>query len=284
MRIPARALFALGAAAILVPGMASAITVDGLIGDWGVTIPDTGSGNNAATHRADYTGVTGTPWENSHFEGDGYTTPGSGGQNYDVEFMALHIEGNMLYGSILSGQRADNGATRFSPGDIFLEAYDANLGVNVTFAIEVGAGGSAGATWDLDGSGYTTGSSPSFYSAGEIVRDPNYVGGQPFNSPSTHGDKIQLIGGSAAIGSAAQFVFNQNAALGEHSIIEFAINLDLLDLGIGGELYGGHWGPSCGNDVAVATPSSAIPEPSAALLMFVGMFTIRSRVLGRREV
>ena len=54
-------------------------------------------------------------------------------------------------------------------------------------------------------------------------------------------------------------------------------------LGTDGYIEGGHWSPGCGNDSGSATPSSAIPEPTGALLMCVGLITVHMGGLGRRK-
>lgn len=90
--------------------------------------------------------------------------------------------------------------------------------------------------------------------------------------------------GPTPIGTALAFHFNQDDALDEHSIIEFAIDISLIDLGVGRYIDGAHGSPGCGNDRGWITPSSPIPESSAALLMCVGMLTVRiGGGLGRRK-
>ncbi len=284
--LKARLLLALGATALLLPAAASAITVDGQIGDWGV------SGLENKT--ADYTGVAGTAWDTSSYRGDGFLTPGGGAQNYDTEFLAAHVEGNTLYGVIMTGQRADNGFDRYSPGDIFLEAYDANLGSNVLFGIEVGGGaggagissvglGDAGTTYLMQSSGYTAGTQATPYLAGDLVRDPNYVGGEPFGNAATGGDMVQMVAGAGTVGTVAEYIYNQDASLGQHAIIEFALDLGVLNLGDAGALKSIRWSPGCGNDPGKAGVSGAVPEPTAALLMTVGMLTVHLGGLRRRS-
>jgi hypothetical protein len=255
-------LLAMSAAALLLaPGAAHAITVDGLAGDWGVS----GLGSDTA----DYSGVVGTAWETTAFEDDGNLAPGAGGQNYDVEFMSLYIEGNTLYGIVMSGQRADNGDTLYSPGDVFFTAYDANLGADVLFGLEVD-----GNTYDLTSSGYTDAVHAGSYAAATLVRDPGTVSGVPFGDSGSGGSEYAQIvspgSGTSDLGAIGAFTFNQDPTLGQHSVIEFAIDLAMFDLGTGGFIKSATWAPSCGNDHGLTTVPP-IPEPNGAWLMAVGI-------------
>jgi len=267
-------LLVLAAATFLLrPDLASAITVDGSAADWGVS----GLGSNTA----DYSGVVGTAWESTSFEGDGYLTPGGGGQNYDVEFVALTVEANTLYGIVLSGQRTDNGFSNYSPGDVFFTAYDSVLGADVVFGLEVD-----GNTYQLNGSGYTTGVVAGSYAAGTLVRDPGAIAGTPFGNPGTGGNAYAQIGspgaGTVSLGLVDAFVFNQDASLGQHSVIEFAIALDAFGLGAGSFIKSATWSPSCGNDLGMVN-APPIPEPNGALLMGAGVLIVGTVQIGRRR-
>lgn len=265
-------MLAMSAAALLLPGAAHAITVDGLASDWGVS----GLGSDTA----DYSGVVGTAWETTAFEDDGNLAPGAGGQNYDVEFMSLYIEGNTLYGIVMSGQRADNGASLYSPGDVFITAYDANLGSDVLFGLEVD-----GNTYALTSSGYTASVLSGSYAAGTLVRDPGTVAGQPFGDAGTGGSEYAQIvapgSGTTDLGAVGSFTFNQDASLGQHSVIEFAIDLAMFDLGTGGFIESATWTPGCGNDVGLTTVPP-IPEPNGAWLMGVGVVIAGASRAARR--
>ncbi len=285
-----KAIFAVGAIASLLPaGLASALTVDGQIGDWGVT--------NLSSNIANYSGVAGNSWAATAYEGDGFLHPGGGGQNYDLEFMAIHIDDalNTLYGVVMSGQRNDNGATKFSPGDIFFEAWDANNSVDVTFALEVGGGfggtgitsvglGDAGTTYNLNSSGYTQSAQPASYLAGDLVKSPGFVGGHPFSNPSSGGSPmVQMLpdAGATSFGPVAEFIFLQDASLYQHSVIEFSIDLDSLGLGEEGGLTSAVWAPGCGNDHGRVEISAPVPEPSGILLMCSGLLVLGIAGVGR---
>jgi len=268
------AWWVVGAAALLLaPCAAHAITVDGQVADWGVS----GLGGNTA----DYSGVVGTDWESTAFEGDGSLTPGGGGQDYDVEFIALHIEAGTLYGIVLSGQRADNGASNYSPGDVFFTAYDANLGTDVLFGLEVD-----GNTYALTSHGYTDSVLAGSYAAGTLVRDPGTVAGSPFGDPGSGGSaNVQIVSpeaGTSDLGAVDSLVFNQDATLGQHSVIEFAIALAQFDLGAGGFIKSATWAPGCGNDHGVATVPP-IPEPNGAWLMAAGIVVVGAGGVARRR-
>ncbi|MHB1036237.1 MAG: hypothetical protein ACYC35_15870 [Pirellulales bacterium] len=149
-----------------------AITVDGDLADWGVTLrngphvngsrvypppPTTSSDfrmqNFSVLNPSPYYLVlttSGNPMieDSDDTDNNYYVGPNYGGQNYDAEFMAVALEGEWqknssgeqvwtdrrMYIAIVSGQRPDNGPRLFAPGDIRIETTDPNT----TFGIEVG--------------------------------------------------------------------------------------------------------------------------------------------------
>ena len=145
----------------------ASVTVDGSLGDWGVTI-DGGhliysgyggaaySGNGSANVSYEGTATIDGRRVAYHIEdsndnaGENYLLgPLYGGQNYDAEALLVSLDGGHLQIAIATGQRPDNGATRFSPGDISIVKGDTIWG------IEVGGGGAAGTTYTLKTNGYT---------------------------------------------------------------------------------------------------------------------------------
>jgi hypothetical protein len=72
---------------------------------------------------------------------DGVLAPDGGGQPYDAEFLGVGFDDDYLYIAIVSGQRPNNGATNYSPGDIHIETAS-----GAVYGIEVGGdyGGAAG--------------------------------------------------------------------------------------------------------------------------------------------
>src|SRR5690606_36244559 len=81
-----------GAGMVLAPA-AGAITVDGSLSDWGVTIPVVANAPSAA-------------WTSSigaFAEEDGEVSPGIGGQNYDVEAMYAVVSGDTLFFALVTG-------------------------------------------------------------------------------------------------------------------------------------------------------------------------------------
>jgi hypothetical protein len=179
------------------PAAMAGVTVDGNLGDWGVTA---GSGDSLVfgSSIVNATTLGGGKGSVPDFLGSGSGVvmyyqaedlvgsggrvgPDYGGQNYDAEFMGVFVDDCKLYIAVASGQRPDNGLSQFGPGDIRVEATLNPAGGGTeshVFGIEVGGGpgtgtaynayyggsppasiaeGAPGTTYDLNGNGYTVG-------------------------------------------------------------------------------------------------------------------------------
>ncbi|MEX2455453.1 MAG: hypothetical protein WD470_12155 [Rhodospirillaceae bacterium] len=257
------------------PASASSITIDGNLSDWGVFVGD----NNTSNFSSPSTGIgllaSFTEDQNDEAGDGGYVGPNHGGQNYDAEFLGVALQGSTLYLAIVSGQRPDNGATKFGPGDIHMTINGVNYG------IEVGGGnggvvaaGDAGATYALNSNGFTTGivSTNAAQTAGSVWTDISWID-DPI-APATE-VQMQVDGGSTQVGTA-EYVYTGNTVTGQHSIIELALDISNL-LGEDGEgLIGIYWSPSCGNDIVqalvlAAVPQNDIPEPGSAFVWMLGV-------------
>jgi hypothetical protein len=263
--------FALTAA----PAGAATLTVDGDLSDWGISVGDNNTSN--FSNLAGNIGLLASFTEDqSDTAGDsGYLGPNQGGQNYDAEFLGMAMQGSTLYIAIVTGQRPDNGLTRFSPGDIHLTID------GVEYGIEVGGGtgaavteGGAGATYILNSNGYTNsvGTTSPLQTAGSVWTNTDWIA-DPI-APQTD-VQMKINGGSTQVGTA-DYVYTGNTVTTQHAIIELALDISNL-LGEDGEgLIGIYWSPSCGNDIVQALhlasiPTTEVPEPGTALVWLLGV-------------
>ena len=262
-------LRALGLAALcVIAGSAPAFAdyiVDGDLSDWGVLVAD----NNATTFiTGPNSGLLGTHLEDQDDNaGDGaYVGPLYGGQNYDAEYMGVARQGSEIFISIMTGQRPDNGLTRFAPGDILIETDTAIYG------IEVGGGeggvagalvglGEIGSTYELNGSGYTIAheAADAQQTTGSIWVDVNW-------SPT----QFEIDSGSTLVGMASDYVYTSNTSTSQHAVVELSFDTSLL---AGQTITSIQWRPSCGNDELIV----AVPEPASLALLLVGGLTLVNR-------
>ena len=296
-RLIRQMLFAIGGAFVI--GSAAAapipvlgITVNGNLTDWGVNLL-----NNNGSNLTPHTTVAGDgsqpcTTQNSFFRcedtndtSNGYqVTPLSGGQNYDVEFLGMAMLGNKLYFGIASGQRPDNGASYYSPGDLFLK-------INGTqYVIEMGGGvagatggaaqtqGSSGALYTINGSGYTTGT----------VTLADQVAGSVWKvSQGTTVNGIGALGTSKAVqfdattGQTQLGLAQLDATLNstpanqnQHSVWELSVDLGIFGLAPGQSFNvdEARWGPACYNDVLAISGNGTVPEPASLALLGLGLF------------
>lgn len=257
------------------PAGAATLTVDGNLSDWGITVGDNNTSN--FSNLAGNIGLLASFVEdqNDNAGDSGYVGPNQGGQNYDAEFLGMAMQGSTLYIAIVTGQRPDNGLTRFGPGDIHLTID------GVEYGIEVGGGngavvteGAAGATYNLNSNGWTTsvGTTSALQTAGSVWTNTDWIA-DPI-APQTD-VQMQINGGSTQVGTA-DYVYTANSVTSQHAIIELALDISNL-LGEDGEgLIGIYWSPSCGNDVVQALhlasiPTTEVPEPGTALVWLLGV-------------
>lgn len=263
---------------------ASALTIDGDLSDWGITVAD-GNNSNFSNPNPGIGLVTSFTEDQNDSAGDGgFVGPNYGGQNYDAEYMGVAIQGSTMYIAIVSGQRPDNGLARYSPGDIYLNTPVGIVGIEVGGGIGGGAGGTitegaAGSTYNLQSNGYTAsyGTTDGAQTAGSIWSNADWI-----QDPIAPGSPVQMSinGASTKIGDA-DYAFTRNDQTNQHSIIELALDLtNLLDED-GEGLIGIHWSPSCGNDIVMAFYQASIPptnvelpEPGSALVWLVGVGVI----------
>lgn len=178
---------------------ASAITVDGNMVDWNITLKD-GVGTPATqTNFGTYApgGATNLGvFVDDHCADNSSSclfptqVPGhtiGGGQDFDSEFIAAAQNGTKLYIAIVSGQRPDNAAANYEPADLKI-GQTGGLNAGVTYGIELGACGTAagcvhavngtenGVTWALNGSANSAGpgSTPAGQTTGAIFKNASF--------------------------------------------------------------------------------------------------------------
>ncbi len=268
---------AIGAAMFAAPATASAITIDGDLSDWGVTVAD----NNASNFSSPLTTIGQTAYfvedQDDTAGNGGFLCPNYGGQNYDAEFLGVALDNTTLYISIVTGQRPDNGSTYYSPGDIRLNIGGTEYGVEVGGGIGGGAGGAitegaAGTTYTVNSSGYTTGLATTDASQ---TADSVWSGATWINDPIAPATPVQMqINGSSSLVGTADYIYTRNSVTSQHAIIEMALDVSNLLDEDGETNIGIHWSPSYGNDVVTAlltvTHETQVPEPGSALVWLAG--------------
>ena len=261
---------------------AAPIVIDGSLADWGVTVADNNKSMFTFNPAVDILGSFQEDQSDSAGDG-GFLGPNYGGQNYDGELLAVTHEGTRLLVALVSGQRPDNGAARFAPGDIRIETSGG------TYWLEVGGGsgdknqtrsaiatGAAGTTYVLDSSGFTTSSANAAptQTAGSI-----WMNVTELLDPIAPKEPTQFAIKPASVNiGAAEYVFTRDAQSGEHSVMELAFDATWF----GGETIESiHWRPACGND-ELDVPVNFTPEPASLALLVVGGLTL-ARQRGRKR-
>ncbi len=254
---------------------ASSITVDGNYTDWGFNswkgfnISGEGPGNP----------VTGNSngiywWEEDGVGSWGYVGPGYGGQQFDVEGLYTKIADGYLYFLVISGMRGSVGNTDFEPGDVVINLLSDNV-IDKQYVVET-----TGYKFNLDKNGHVnstsiTGSAGYLYNVtdGEAELEDGLDNWE--NKPDNQ-DPTQISSVSES-GKQIYFAFSQPDSQ-DHSVIEGAISLSLLDLtGINGINI--HYATVCGNDGG-STPTAPVPEPGTIMLVGAGLLGL---ALGRRK-
>lgn len=263
---------------------AAALTIDGDLSDWGITVAD-GNNSDFSNPNPGIGLVAAFEEDQNDFAGDsGYVGPNHGGQNYDAEYMGIAIQGTTMYLAIVSGQRPDNGLTRYSPGDIYLTTPLGIMGIEVGGGPGGGAGGAitegaAGSTYNLKSNGYTDsyGTTDAAQTAGSVWANADWT-----MDPIAPGSPVQMnINGASSKIADADYVYTRNSQTSQHAVIELALDLTHLLDEDGEGLIGIHWSPSCGNDVVMAfyqasipPTTTEVPEPGSALVWLLGVGAI----------
>lgn len=261
---------------------------DGSLTDWG--------SNNSWTTDSWITGLTGTGSGFTYvfFKDDlagnaghsGVLGPNQGGQDYDAEFMGVAVIGNKLVISIVTGQRADNGASYYSPGDIRIQANNAIYGVEVGGGV---GGGSqtqvnyndAGATYLVNSNGFTTSpyldsTHPADHKAGTVWKDATWINDPistptgPTGPPNFYGQNpVQQFTGGTHVGDSTDYKYVMDSSHGQHAVIELSIDLGAFVGSITIDEI--QWAPACGNDFVYVQPNIHVPEPASFAMGLLGV-------------
>jgi len=246
------------------PAFASFI-VDGDLSDWGVTVADN---NNSVFGFSTAFSVLGTHLEDQNDNaGDGGALgPNQGGQNYDAEMMAVAVHAGHMYVAVVTGQRPDNGFTRYAPGDIRIETDAGSYGLEVGGGPGGGDGtllstGAFGSTYTLKGNGYTLAHAYANerQTVGSIWGEVTWLM-DPINPKEP--TQFEITNASEFLGEA-EYIYTRDSDTAQHAVIEFAFDLSLF---AGQTLESIHWRPSCGNDEL----DVAVPEPGALASLLLG--------------
>ncbi|THB70076.1 MAG: PEP-CTERM sorting domain-containing protein [Gammaproteobacteria bacterium] len=256
--------------ALSAPIFATPFVIDGDLSDWGVTVAD--NNNSQWNVRNDVLGYM-VEDQNDRARSGGYLGPNYGGQNYDGEFMGVALSGNDLVIAISTGQRADNGFTKYSPGDLLIYT---DLGI---YALEMGGGkgatavpvlteGAVGSTYTLNRNGNTIGYADTAAAqvVGSIWSDVDFV-----LDPISPKREVQFeINGNSQMHGLADFVYTSTSETSQHAIYEMAFDLSAITATSVEKIF---WAPSCGNDelyVQLDLPIN-IPEPAGIALFGLGI-------------
>ncbi len=234
------------AAAVGCPSASAAITVDGLVGDWGIAPGPYGN-------FAQWTPNPGIAVvQEDQDPAVSFLGPGSGGQPYDVEAIYFTQEGLTAYVAVVSGFPLA-GWPGYAAGDV---------------AIDFGSNGSYEFGVDTIGNcvGCTGGPGIKLYG------NPTWTNALLFPVSSPY-----ALATGTAVGNVS-FGYQPSAyAANGHYAFEVGIPVSLFGSywnGTTHDAFTVHWTMACGNDVLdllVPPQRTVIPEPVSSTLFLVGL-------------
>ncbi|TCS38548.1 putative secreted protein with PEP-CTERM sorting signal/MYXO-CTERM domain-containing protein [Paucimonas lemoignei] len=278
---------ALAALAMASSAQAAPLAVDGSLADWNVVLKDSAS-STPASQFATVTAPAGAKLlgyaieDQNDINNDIFLGPHYGGQNYDVEFMAVAYQAGKVFLTIATGQRPDNGLQYYSPGDIRI--VDNN---NKVYGIEVGGGsgnasikqgaiteGATGTTYTLNSNGFTVSvaNAAPAQTAGSIWSNVNWIA-SPIAGET---DSVQFTTGVNSVNlGTADYIYTRDSLTNQHAVIELSFDLSMFNDATSLDFF---WAPSCNNDLlSVHADLSQVPEPATLALFGLGMLGLARR-------
>jgi len=292
--------------------MAWAITVDGNLSDWGVTIPN--ATNTTASPTAWIPLNSGILYWDDQIGSNGYVSPGYGGQDYDLEAMYFHYDATQgthgtAYFAMVTGTDPDGEVNTGAYSSTYPNFYWGDLFFDFGIDSTVTPPASGENSWNITSASFDTAIDITNYLDANTVGQGNTVSGIPADvytgsgtwwSPvafSQHGGTLSpyRINGGTDSGIDASIAFRDavsdpgttNDAL-DHNVLEvsFALTQQQLDAWSTGGGILIHWTQQCGNDVGnwviPTTPPDVpeVPEPATWALLTLGVAAgiVRRRV------